>query len=285
MSEKELQPELPFPGYIEQIDNKLKESGKDTMVFDLDGTLFDTDMYFWNQYEKTGHLLQSKGFLIEHPNLPGEIKDSGITQYKERNNLPQEVDHIILESIRRITNKNAIPIEIENIVNQSCEDFYLISPQLLPGVLGTFFVLDKLESVKNIGVDSNAQEGWTKVKVEYLLNRFYEYYGYPFSKSIVINTVDIIKKKTQETLENAIHQTKGKPKNTIKIGDSWDYDIWPAVLAGCKQIIWVKDPKNINPVQSSYIESLIKERKIHIIVAKYSSQIMPAILKYNSLVE
>ena len=104
-----------------------------------------------------------------------------------------------------------------------------MSPNPFESAYEIIRMLDKYN--KKFVLCTHAQDDWTKVKVSLL--------GKEIEKQISYLTVDINKKKGADSWKEATKLIDTDIQKTLVVGDNLEADIFPAIEAGCKYIIWM----------------------------------------------
>ena len=227
-------------GQIQKLISKNNPS-IDFVLFDMDRTLVDTKLYF--QEEMTNAILNivtsiTSGLsLKEELRITQEIIEIGNEMYRKEN-CPMLIDTFSLEAISIYCKDNGIEID-KNIVLKKLrslyKDFYFTSPTLFPY---TTKVLNKISKLNiKIGIYSHAQQEWTRIKVEEIKR----IYRKKYKKDISINffTTDINDSKDKLGWESAGKYFNLDKKRTLVVGDSLTSDIYPAVSAGYKYLVYL----------------------------------------------
>ncbi len=211
------------------------------VLFDMDRTLVDTHTYF--QEEMTNSILHtvSKIFptkpLKKQLKITKEIVDIANKIY-EQQKYPILVDTLSKLALSQYIKENKVKInkkEVYKVLKSSYKEFYLTSPQPFP------YTIEAIHKIKTfnipIGVYSHAQKQWTNVKVEKIRNEYFKKYGEDIK--IPFFTTNITDLKDKEGWINAGKYHKTDPKRTLVVGDSLTADIYAAIDAGYKYLVYL----------------------------------------------
>lgn len=211
------------------------------VLFDMDRTLVDTHSYF--QEEMTNSILRtvSKIFptkpLKKQLKITKEIVDIANKIY-EQQKYPILVDTLSKLALSQYFKEKKVKInkkEVYKVLKSSYKEFYLISPQPFP------YTIEAIHKIKTfnipIGVYSHAQKQWTKVKVEKIKNEYFKKYGEDIK--IPFFTTSITDLKDKEGWIKAGKYHKIDPKSTLIVGDSLTADIYAAIDAGYKYLVYL----------------------------------------------
>lgn len=106
-------------------------------------------------------------------------------------------------------------------------------------VPGSIELLETLMNYAKLGVIANGQlekemEKLTACKIDKLLDYF------------IISEIGCYKKPSKQLFEVALDKVGVTPSNAVYVGDSWDYDVLPAVAVGMKAV-WLNRYGQENP--------------------------------------
>jgi phosphoglycolate phosphatase-like HAD superfamily hydrolase len=211
------------------------------VLFDMDRTLVDTHTYF--QEEMTNSILHtvSKIFptkpLKKQLKITKEIVDIANKIY-EQQKYPILVDTLSKLALSQYIKEKKVKInkkEVYKVLKSSYKEFYLTSPQPFP------YTIEAIHKIKTfnipIGVYSHAQKQWTNVKVEKIRNEYFKKYGEDIK--IPFFTTNITDLKDKEGWIKAGKYHKIDPKRTLVVGDSLTADIYAAIDAGYKYLVYL----------------------------------------------
>jgi FMN phosphatase YigB (HAD superfamily) len=233
---------------------KFKRRNLQSIIFDLDSTLLDTNPHFLNKIEQASIRLVKELFSKEDShqqnNRVKELLELAHTTYKQLAN-PVLINELTLKAVRIYADQEGIEyskekdLKIESLLNNFYKDFYNTSPELYPGTLKILNTVQKMHIP--FGIYSHAQKNWTDIKVEYIKEK----YIHCFNEKIEIPyfTTLIEDKKDKEGWIEAAKYFGFKLETTLVVGDSWTSDIQPAIEAGYKNLIHISNLKieNQNP--------------------------------------
>ncbi len=225
---------------VERVSNYFEKEGIESVVFDLDSTLVDTDPYFKEKIIVGGNLI-SWELNIYGNGLGGDIYRNAVQIHKESNH-PIAVDTITLSALERYIKENGLE-EIYNerkesigiLVRRYFKDFYNNSPKLFTNTLK---VLNTLANTnRDISVYSHAQMGWTEVKVKEIEKQYMKRYGseieIPFYSTDMNSTKDEI---GWRYAQRNLHFDFTK---SLIVGDNYYADILPSYNLGCRNLVYI----------------------------------------------
>jgi len=211
------------------------------VLFDMDRTLVDTHTYF--QEEMTNSILHtvSKIFptkpLKKQLKITKEIVDIANKIY-EQQKYPILVDTLSKLALSQYIKENKVKInkkEVYKVLKSSYKEFYLTSPQPFP------YTIEAIHKIKTfnipIGVYSHAQKQWTNVKVEKIRNEYLKKYGEDIKIPFFTTNITDLKDKDGWIKAGKYHKTD--PIRTLVVGDSLTADIYAAIDAGYKYLVYL----------------------------------------------
>ena len=211
------------------------------VLFDMDRTLVDTHTYF--QEEMTNSILHtvSKIFptkpLKKQLKITKEIVDIANKIY-EQQKYPILVDTLSKLALSQYIKENKVKInkkEVYKVLKSSYKEFYLTSPQPFP------YTIEAIHKIKTfnipIGVYSHAQKQWTNVKVEKIRNEYFKKYGEDIKIPFFTTNITDLKDKDGWIKAGKYHKTD--PIRTLVVGDSLTADIYAAIDAGYKYLVYL----------------------------------------------
>ena len=227
------------------MNRKIKKLFKDNIItfvlFDMDRTLVDTHSYF--QEEMTNATLRtvSKIFLDkslkELLNITKDIINIGNNIY-ENQKYPILVDKLTINALLEYLNKKKIKInktELYKTVESSYKEFYLTSPLPYP------YTIDALHKITEfnipIGIYSHAQDEWTRIKVEKIRDDYFKKYKEDIKIPFFTTAITNLKDKEGWIKAGKYHNTN--PQKTLIVGDSLTADIYAAIDAGYKYLVYL----------------------------------------------
>ncbi len=237
--------------------NKIKECFEKNSIkyvlFDMDRTLVDTGPYFQKRMFDTVLELVKKIFenrnLAEQKEITENILKISSDFYRKTYS-PMLVDQLTLLAVEKYLSENKIGYhrdDIELFLKEQYKDFYNISPSLFPYTTDTLNQIDKL-NIK-MGVYSHAQDSWTKKKVDKIKQEYKEKYNRDLDLSFF--TTDINDSKDSLGWKKAAKHLNFTINNTLVIGDSLTSDIYPAIDAGYKYIVYLHHSNPIPKIEGS----------------------------------
>ena len=230
------------------------------VLFDMDRTLVDTHTYF--QEEMTNSILHtvSKIFpaepLKKQLKITKEIVDIANKIY-EQQKYPILVDTLSELALSQYIKEKKVKINKKKVYKElksSYKDFYLTSPQPFP------YTIEAIHKIKSfnipIGVYSHAQNEWTKIKVDRIRNEYFKKYGEDIK--IPFFTTNITDLKDKEGWIKAGKYHKTDPKRTLVVGDSLTADIYAAIDAGYKYLVYLSHTnKSVEVEQRAYAKIFV----------------------------
>ncbi len=211
------------------------------VLFDMDRTLVDTHTYF--QEEMTNSILHTVSKIFPTKPLKKQLKITKkivdiANKIYEQQKYPILVDTLSKLALSQYIKEKKVKIdkkEVYKVLKSSYKEFYLTSPQPFP------YTIEAIHKIKTfnipIGVYSHAQKQWTNVKVEKIRNEYFKKYGEDIK--IPFFTTNITDLKDKEGWINAGKYHKTDPKRTLVVGDSLTADIYAAIDAGYKYLVYL----------------------------------------------
>ncbi len=216
-----------------RLENYLETRNIQGVYFDLDNTVFDTDLYYITPKKQCYlEIAQKFPYPNEKPEYTAErISDLVNEEYLKRNSKPLPVVDEYLDGIKNYY-KDLYNPEMKNIIDRYFHDFYHKAPELLPSAKELFSYLFNYKDMKLMVGNSLAGREWTGIKID-RMKKECEVDNIPYF------TTDIDKSKDwREALEYMNFEGVGY-ENILIIGDSLESDIIPAGEAGAKHMIWI----------------------------------------------
>jgi FMN phosphatase YigB (HAD superfamily) len=212
-----------------EIKKYLDSRSLDTIGFDVDNTLFQTNKYFLDAWFDLGKELAP---LMDEEKDPEEVshavKDIILEVYYRDGRKPMLVHEQVISGLKYYLRKEPSK-RIKNRVKEYYKHFYIKSPEPFEYAINLIKIINQLK--RKIILHSHAQEDWTRVKVELLENLSGVKLPFKFTS--------IEGDKDNQSWIDAIEMVDGKPENTLVIGDNLESDILSAKDAGCKHLIWI----------------------------------------------
>ena len=207
----------------------LDSRGIDTVVFDIDNTLFATTEYYKQKTFQLGVKVAQE--INPNGNLEKISRDIETVMYEEyerSGRKPSMIGERYLSGLGEYLGEEVSKSISELIIN-FFKDFYLHSPtpfEATPRVLSVLLSADK-----KIALHSHVQDEWTKVKVDLLTKLI----GY----KLPYLAIDINKKKDGNSWLKAFELVDSKAQKAMVVGDNFESDILPSVEIGCKNVAYV----------------------------------------------
>ncbi len=232
---------------IEKIFSKKKIR---SVLFDMDRTLVDTATYF--DEEMTNAIINIVAKI--HPEMPlkKQIKMTKeilklANDIWQKNKTPTLVDSLTLDAIVQYFGKKNFKInktEISKSLKSLYKEFYITSPLTFSYTVGTLHKINRL-GIK-MGVYSQAQNGWTKVKVANIKNEYQK--RYHINLKLPFYPTKITDSKDKQEWINAGTHFKINFNNTLVVGDSLTSDIYPAIQAGYGYALYLYHTKRTDDI-------------------------------------
>lgn len=237
---------------MKNIKKYFKENSIKYVLFDMDRTLVDTGPYFNKRMSKAVLEIVKDIFknktLTRQKEITQNILDISTNLYKETHT-PMLVNKLTLFAIETYLSKENINYnkkDIESFLKKHYKDFYDFSPSLFPYTVKTLNQIKKLNV--NIGVYSHAQYQWTKRKIDRIKKEYKQTYNSDLNLSFY--TTDINDSKDSTGWEKAAQHLKFPIKNTLVVGDSLTSDIYPAIDAGFKYLVYLFHSNEVPKIET-----------------------------------
>lgn len=225
----------------------------DSVLFDMDSTLIDTNRYYKEETERVIRVALEKVYKNtsqkEMYQMILKVREIMIQKYINREKKPSLIYEETKEALRIFLEDNNIDEEAINNAVESIpkhfKDFYLSSPPLYPKTLEVLHSIQENNIRK--GVYSHAQRAWTEIKIERIRKLYYQKYNTLLS--LPFFTTDIQDDKNSYGWKMAARFLNFKLENTLVIGDNLESDIIPAINAGCKNLVHIsKNVENLEKI-------------------------------------
>lgn len=213
----------------------LLECGITTIGFDLDNTLFDTDPYYVNIKDLVFNGFVSINFPEEERSeAKKRLNEVASLGYKHRHQHGLKPTLIREECILAISKSfpELVDEKLEKILDIYTKDFYDKSPNFLPGVAELLNVLSDSNAIQNMFGATDAQEDWSRIKAEYIVENT-KLDKFPYFST------DLKFRKNPEWWSSIFSEMDEHPENILIVGDNYYADIYSSLLAGVKHAIWV----------------------------------------------
>lgn len=223
------------------------------VLFDMDRTLVDTGPYFrkrmFKAILKIVKRIYSKESIDKQIDITSQIQNIS-TEIFLKDKRPRIVNELTLIAIEKYFNDKKVKynkIEIENSLEKSFKNFYNLSPSLFP------YTVKTLKQIKNsnikMGVYSHAQYQWTEKKVDKIKNQFRK--KYKGDLDLPFYTTDINDLKDSIGWKKAGKHLGFDIEKTLVVGDSLTSDIYPAIDAGYKCLIYLTHSNPIPKIEKN----------------------------------
>ncbi len=224
----------------ERVSHYCEKNCIDDIVFDLDGTLVDTDSYFKEEIV-TGSNLISWQLNTYGYKLGEEVYSNAVKIHKEKEN-PTLVDVITLSALERYVTENSLEEiytkrkeGIEVFIKRYFKDFYKKSPELF---LNTLEVINTFSNInRRISTHSIAQSDWTEIKVKEIKKQYLCKYGSEID--IPFYTTDINSKKDEVAWRYSQRNLRFDFVKSLIVGDDYYADILPSYNLGCRNLVYI----------------------------------------------
>lgn len=222
------------------------------VIFDLDNTVFSTDSYYITRkqraYLEIAQLFPVNGLSPEE--LMMQMSDAVYKKYVERNCKPLPVVEEYEQGLRDFYQDKFHP-KMSEIMNKHFEDFYNISPEIIPEAIPLFRFLYNYPQISFFAANTLAGQDWTRVKIENM-KKMCGIDNIPFYTTSIESSKDWERPVSDALNLGLTHQ------NILVIGDSLDSDIFPAQNLGVKNLIWIDRRDQNNTKENPYeIQDLI----------------------------
>lgn len=219
---------------MERTDSIFERGEIQSVIFDLDDTLFQTGEYYrMNMLSMASVVAQTVG--DNTPQIAEKIFQEGVNIHKQ-NGRPVLLNELMKEALRKIYGEDLLHKEhLHKYIDFMVEEFYKGVPKLFPGTLP---VLEMLQSKGiNIAAHSHAQTDWTERKIEYIRNRFFDEYQreliFPF------HSTPLEGKKDSLGWKDALEKFNFDSSTTLVVGDNLRDDILAAQEVGIAHVVLI----------------------------------------------
>lgn len=234
-------------------DSIFEEEKIQSVIFDLDDTLFLTQDYYTHEILLCA--LYVLGCSGDNENTPETVLENVVENHKKIGR-PILLNTLIQETLNNMYGENLKNKErIFQYIDRRVERFYENVPQLRRHTLSVLNMLH--EKGIPFGIYSHAQPEWTERKVQYIQNRLFEEYNKEID--IPFYSTPLEKEKDTEGWKEAFKTFGFDPITTLVVGDNMKSDILPAQEIGVKNLILLnsiysnngilEDNKNITKIE------------------------------------
>lgn len=221
------------------------------VIFDMDRTLVDTGPYFDKKMYKAMLKVVKKIYpnksLSKQLEITSQIRSISNNIFLKKP-IPTPVDQLSFQAFEKYFSDNKEEHDKKEILKSlknSFKNFYNISPSVFP------YTVKTLNQIKNagikMGVYSHAQLEWTKKKVDKIKKAYKRKYDEDID--LPFFTTDINDSKDCDGWEKAGKYLNFDINKTLVIGDSLTSDIYPAIDAGYKCLIYLVYDKGIPVIE------------------------------------
>lgn len=221
------------------------------IIFDMDRTLVDTGPYFNKRMYKAmlkviKNIYPNKS-ISKQMEITSQIRSISNDIFL-KNPIPTPVDQLSYQAFEIYFSDNKKDYDKEEILKSlklSFKNFYNISPSLFP------YTVKTLNQIKNagikMGVYSHAQQQWTEKKIEKIKNAYKRKYDKDLD--LPFYTTDIKDSKDCDGWKKAGKYLKFDIDRTLVVGDSLTSDIYPAIDAGYRCLVYLVYDKGIPKIE------------------------------------
>lgn len=205
-----------------------------SVIFDLDDTLFQTGEYYkTNMLSMASFAAQMVGDST--PQIAEKIFQEGVNIHRQ-NGRPVLLNELMKDALRSIYGEN-MPHQghLHNYIDHMVEEFYKGVPKLFPGTLPVLEMLDSRGIA--VAAHSHAQTDWTERKIEYIKNSFSD--EYQRELTLPFHSTPLESKKDSLGWAEAVKIFGFNPSTTLVVGDNLRDDILAAQEVGIGYVILI----------------------------------------------
>ena len=224
-----------------ELERFLQERHISNVIFDVDNTLFNTYQYY-SEAIMLASLEVAEWLTTSKPSerIAIEMEKKVFQIYRRGNSQPVLVGKQYIEALTEYLDQEP-SLEMLEAIQNVFSDFYMETPTLKEHSLKVLRTL--LECNVGITLHSHAQEEWTRMKAEVLSD------GLDTQIPYLATPIDVSKDERSWIMAASLSQNC--IANTLVVGDSLQSDIFPAISAGCKHLVWIDEqdkglPSDIN---------------------------------------
>jgi FMN phosphatase YigB (HAD superfamily) len=208
----------------------MKSKGVESTIFDLDNTLFATR-------ERYEYVLEGMGMEIAEyykgskssEIIANEFRDLVFSSHTRRGSKPTLIKIQCSDALDEYLEDERKYLKDE-IIGNNLDDFYDVVPDLYERSIP--LLRDLVHNNINVAFHSHAQYDWTKKKVSCIKEELKVNY-LPFLAT------DISKEKDKESWFQSFSLVGGYVSSIMVVGDGVEFDLLPAMDAGCKYTVWL----------------------------------------------
>lgn len=224
---------------LSRLEKEFSRRNIQSIGFDLDNTLLDTDPYYvrvkdsvFNDFVNTYFDRKDREINKEKLNKIASLR------YKYRHTHGLKPPLIYEECYDTISDTfpETLDERLGEILELHTKDFYTTSPSILPGAGEVLDSLTEIDFIKHIFGATDAQEDWSRIKAEYVLEN-------TRLKEFPYFSTDLKVRKNPEWWLSVFEKLKTKPENILIVGDNYYADVYSSLLAGVKHAIWINKYK------------------------------------------
>lgn len=212
------------------IEKFIKEKDIESVIFDLDNTLFATHEYYIDVLTEMGwdmaeYLRSTKPSEI----IASDYTRTVLTSFANGGYKPRLIHEQCLEGFELYIKEEKIR---DMIMDDKLEDFYKTVPSPYQNTIST--LREVCKSGVNVAFHSHAQKEWTEMKVNYIKSELGNLGLY-----LPYLATDITKEKDKDSWLTAFSMVGGSTKNIMVVGDSANSDLIPPLQVGCRHVVWL----------------------------------------------
>ena len=239
----------------------LEQRGIETVAFDIDNTVLDTDLLFHKTLYSLGLDIPAY-FPFEVPlpcyeELSRVLENETYRIYYKNKRSPRLIAEQYREALRfYLTEQNfgEVTPDMEDTILWYQQRHYSTSPEAYRSTKDILQLI--LDSGFKIGFNSHAQQDWTEMKISYISKLLDDFPELPFI------AVPIENQKDPESWATLYEMTGTKAENVLTVGDNFNSDILSAMKAGCRTLVW------INKRGGEIPKDFLLEEDVHLYIIK-----------------
>jgi len=244
-------------GLIEEVKLWLEKREINLFLFDLDGTLLDTQKVFDKKIKQAMLLFvaHSPGWDIDQARK--RFNEIDFEEFRIFGVNPQR----LRSTVSRLSSEHYLSCQVKEEMTKLIMEVYKTSPPFMEGTLAILGVLR--QAGVQLGAVTHANKDWTDFKIDTSgLKHF-------FNKIFVVDENGV---KDWHSWKEAISQFGVEPENVAVVGDSLKGDIISAGEAGVKHLFWLdsqswdpygknKVPQNVRVIKrlTDVISTMVEE--------------------------
>jgi FMN phosphatase YigB (HAD superfamily) len=231
MNQIEFEHSAPFLEYLQQREIK-------AVAFDIDNTVLDTARQFHEiQYALGLEMADELPVGIQahfYEEISRQIENEVYAAYYRNKRKPvligEQYEQAVLTYLKYL-DLGEVTEKMRQIIMYYQDIHYKSSPRVYSFTKEILELI--LSSGREIVFNSHAQDDWTQIKIQYIASLIEERDTFPYV------AVPIDENKDTESWLEAYSKVETEPQNTLTVGDNFNADIIPAIVAGCKSVVWI----------------------------------------------